>query len=321
MKKSGLDNDPNSIFRASRTVRKIINKKLKEDQDAKNAQQQTLTAPIKSNTETDVNKNLSQFILDIKQINTLLSAFNIQIYNDVSNVNDDIQKYENKPKNKRKFLSRVGIEPEEESGSEEEESVASSRYSSVGESSVGESGSEEEESGSEEEESGSEGRKSKSNSGSSFDDTTRSNTDYEILMNSYIRDINRIILLIDHSIVLWEDNIKSNINYLSKVKMTNFVNSKTMDEFKTNLEELQVNLHLLEEYEKILSKDDVSPYENIVKHGDRLLTKSDELYDLINSDIAYMSGVQKGTINGAGFLHIPTPYNSYLQNSSKKYLM
>ena len=79
-KLKGLDNAPNSIFRASKTVRNIINKKLKEEKDAQDAQdgqqQQILSVPPTSSAELDVNKNLSSFTLDIKQITTLVSGFN-----------------------------------------------------------------------------------------------------------------------------------------------------------------------------------------------------------------------------------------------------
>jgi cobalamin biosynthesis protein CobT len=308
-KLKGLDNDPNSIFRASRTIRNVINKKLKKEQEKQNAQarQQTLTTPPTSNTENDVNKNLTLFSLHIRQTNTLLKSFNSQISDDVKATSNEIAENKFKKVQKRErrkqLINRVGIEPEEsesegESGSEEDSDAGSEEDSDAGSEEDSDAGSSFENSG---------------NTGNIISD--------DILSNAYVKDINKILLIIDNAIVVWDDNIKPNIRYLGKIKLRNFLNSKLMEDLNKNFDIFSDNLRTFSEYAKTLSKDERSGWTSIEASGEQLINKFDELFFTINDDIKRLAGEGTGIINGAGFLHIPTPYNSYLKESSKKYLM
>jgi hypothetical protein len=77
MSKSGYDNNPNSIFRASRTVKKIINKNLKKIEDAKlvaSQDQGSLKPTQSSNLISDIDKNFSLFTLNLKQVAILMDT-------------------------------------------------------------------------------------------------------------------------------------------------------------------------------------------------------------------------------------------------------
>jgi len=336
-KLKGLDNDPNSIFRASRTIRNVINKKLKKDQEEQNAQaqQQTLTAPPTSNTEMDVNKNLTSFSLLIRQTNTLLISFNAQISADVETTfnemtEDEFKKVQKAERREQQRINRVGIEPEEsESGSESESDSSSEAGSdSDSDSSSSETNtrsqmrSEGTFSNGDSEEGSEEGGEEDSDAGSSFESSSRGNQiSDDILKNAYVKDINRILLIVDQAIVLWDEYIKPNIRYLGKIKLLNFLNSKLMDDLNKNFYNFFDGINIFSSYATTLSKDDYSGWSSIVASGEQLINKFEELFFTINDDIKRLSGEGTGIINGAGFLHLPTPYNSYLKESSKKYLM
>ena len=160
-----------------------------------------------------------------------------------------------------------------------------------------------------------------SDAGSSFESSRGNQVNDDMLKNAYVKDINRILLIIDQAIVLWDDYIKPNIRYLGKIKLSNFLNSKLMEDFEKNFDIFLDNINVFSSYAETLSKDDYSGWSSIVASGEQLIQKCEELFFTINDDINRLAGQGTGIINGAGFLHLPTPYNSYLKESSKKYLM
>lgn len=88
---TGLDNDPNSIFKASRNVVKIINKKMKKDEEKKRKEQEAIsnvgvTLPSKTTGQvgTNISKDISLFSLQIKQLTSMMDSFT-----DYINAGDD----------------------------------------------------------------------------------------------------------------------------------------------------------------------------------------------------------------------------------------
>jgi hypothetical protein len=353
MKKSGLDNDPNSIFRASRTVRNIINKKLKEEKDAQDTQQQTLVASPTSSTETDVSKNFSLFTLTIKQIGDVVDSFVDYILTDlnlederefVGNADVDEIKEANKEwrnetkrrKEEEEARARGGSRASQRRGrlgssahsdpwnrdvrtlSHDSDVSSSTGFLSSNYSSGGESDSD----------SDSDVILSDVGDGDdwqgpdinfNFEDdddisglTSSLSKDKSNKTITSARDINKIAVLTQYANALWEDNISPNINYLPKIKLNNFLHSQTIEDFEHSI----VGLDFLFTHDLI--KDN---YPEIHRISSNISTLLDNLFDKINMDIKRVAGIQTGTVNGAGFLHLPTPYNSYLQHSAKKYLM
>jgi len=395
MNKSGLDNNPNSIFRASRTVKKIINKKLKKDEDAKLAQQNQqmgLKPNIPSNVETDVNKNLSLFSLDIKQLTTLIDAFVDYINGGylgagiiggakLSKQRKNYRKvrrddFTGKEKKKSGIVGAVkgpqihsapvadsesesersemwarDVSTDSGSDSENEGSIDSNSKGSTTSSSTGQASSRYDGDGGD---GGDDGDGSTVIYGSDEDSDISEESDESEesgLPNkkniNLVRELARISNLLHHAMSLWEDNISPNILYLSKIKMSNFLNSNIIKNFEDSIEgfdELYAN-------GLINNRDYPELYRVFVNTNDDL----DNLFKKIEIDIKKISGIDTGsvenkpeidprtgrpvidprtgkektnvdraverTITGAGFLHFPSPYNNYMNHSRTKYLM
>jgi hypothetical protein len=395
---SGYDNDPNSIFRASRTVKNIINKQLKKEQDAKNAlsqdQQQGLKPIQTSNVETDVNKNLSLFTLDIKQITNLLDSFIDFIYSnqglkkqlnfihsadteEIKKKNEELRKRNKKiygggkKKNRRNrpevLPGRTGpevlfgksgsvdsgrsgsyIDPFTHSRNLAKEQRKVVRSSQLNPAPVGEAESDSDIEGSVENvefgsnpdsdpDSDPDSSDSESDAGSEFnppsqlgddfddDDFLSQLTESEVGDKSNInlvRELNRISNLVQHAFSLWDDYISPNILYLSKVKMSNFLNSQTIDDFE----------HSVAGFDNFFASNTSVDYPDIQRVAGNVSTDLDNLFDTITRDIKKISGINTGsssdvdraterTITGAGFLHFPSPYNNYMHHTKTKYLM
>jgi len=350
-KLKGLDNDPNSIFRASRSVRNIINKKLKEEQDVKDAQTQALTAPPTSSTETEVIKNLSLFTLEIKQITDIVDSFVDYILteqnlteekefiinadlDEIKEANELIRAQMKGGSRASQRRGRLGSSISSNlwnrdartrsSDSDESSSTGqpSSRYSSVVDSDSDESDSDESTQGiyinprgdgGDDDGPPDEFEFEDDDDISALTDSLDSKTEIRRKLNSnLVREVNRLAVLANHATILWEDNITPNINYLPKVKMINFLHSQTIEDFEHSLAGLDFlfSHELLKEH-----------YPELQRVAGNISTLLDELILKINMDIKRISGIQSGTVNGAGFLHLPTPYNSYLKDSTRKYLM
>jgi hypothetical protein len=398
---SGLDNNPNSIFRASRTVKNIINKQIKKEQDAKNAatqdQQQGLKPIQTSNVETDVNKNLSLFTLDIKQITNLLDSFIDFIYSNqglkkqldfihsadtekIKKKNEELRKRNKKlygggkKKNRRNrpevlpgssgpevLFGKQGSISSVDSGSsrsyidpfQHSRSLAKRqnvvRSSQINSAPVGEVSSDSEGEGeslqgsvenvefggmpdsdpdsSDSESDGDPEFNPPSQLGDDFDDDdflsqlTESEKGDKSNIN-LVRELNRISNLVQHAFSLWDDYISPNILYLSKVKMSNFLNSQTIDDFE----------HSVAGFDNFFASNTSVDYPDIQRVAGNVSTDLDNLFDAITRDIKKVSGINTGsssdvdgstnrTITGAGFLHFPSPYNNYMHHTRTKYLM
>jgi hypothetical protein len=346
MKKSGLDNDPNSIFRASKTIRNVINKKLKKEQDVLNAQNQTLTAPPTSSTETEVSKNFSLFTLTIKQIGDVVDSFVDYILTDL-NLKDE-RKFihhsnadEIKDANELWRIETKRMKEEERGGSR-----ASQRIGRLGSSISSNMWNRDARTRSSDSSTGQPSSQYGSDEDSDSDESTQGiyinprgeggdddapfeefdfedDDDISTLSKSLsknessgaitsARDINKIAVLAQYASALWEDSISPNINYLPKIKLNNFLHSQTIEDFEHSV----AGLDFLFSHDLLKNN-----YPELHRISSNVSTLLDNLFDKINMDIKRVAGIQTGTVNGAGFLHLPTPYNSYLQHSAKKYLM
>jgi len=330
--RSGLDNNPNSIFRASRSIRNIINKKLKEEQDVKDAQDaqtQALTVPPTSSPETEVNKNLSLFTFDIQQITTLLILIEHYITNEyIYNYEGGSRASQRRGRLGSSIASNMWNRDARTISHDSDSSTGqpSSRYSSVVDSDSDGSDSDESTQGIYINPRGDGGDGDAPFEEFDFEDgddiSALTESEFSNLPKKQqnillLKEINRATNLVDHVTILWEDSILPNIKYISKIKLTNLLKSNLISSFEDAIERITtINYYY--------NKDDANNNEfidELEKTLDYLINKLDNLIELINFGINQITGIQKGTVNGAGFLHLPTPYNSYLKDSTKKYLM
>ena len=367
---SGYDNDPNSIFRASRTVKKIINKNLKKDEDAKLAQenqQMGLQPNIPKNTSSDIDKNFSLFTLNLKQVALLMSTL-IDFVNsklpqqgrldlgtmsikEINDLNQDITPQEREllgGAKKGKKSSVVSSSSSFDTPGWASVQSRSVRGPQIHSAPIGDSESESDS------DSDSQGSYENVDFGGNPDsdpdsdpDSSDSDSDSDVsslsesedpLIGKIIdfnpknkknisadlsREIARISNSIQHLTALWDDSISPNILYLSKIKLTNFLNSNILLNFKHSLAEFKL-------FSVIIERD----YPNLKRIFNISITEADELLVSIIRDIRRVSGINTGTVSqtydpksvektyiGAGFLHFPSPYNNYMNHSKTKYLM
>jgi len=359
---SGYDNNPNSIFRASRTVKKIINKNLKKDEDAKLAlqnQQMGLKPNISSNIETDVNKNFSLFSLNLKQVSILISTL-VDFVNtsvvpkryqlglgtmSIKEINDLNPRI---TPEQRELLGGAKSGKKKSSGRSSSSSILTPSWhnsppgsvigSQIHSAPIGDSGSDTDSDieGSVEQIDFGGDPNPDSDPDSSDSDSDSDDSDISSLSESedpligreidlnprneikdkninvnLSREIARISNSIQHLMALWEDSISPNILYLSKTKLSNFLNSNILLNFRHSLAEFKLFIAVVEQH-----------YPNLRRIYQISLTEADELLVSIIRDIKRVSGIDSGTtMTGAGFLHFPSPYNNFVNHSKTKYLM
>jgi hypothetical protein len=294
---SGLDSDPNSIFKASRNVVKIINKKMKKDEaDRLKAEQATsdvgVTLPSKSSgvLSTNISKDLSLFSLQIKQLTSMMDSFTDYINEDYNG----------------NFLGQawdylLKKEKEEEEEEEEEESYydpfQSSVHTGVSEpkrrivgSQINNAPVQEEE---EEEEEGKEGDSVgyQSDLTGSFEEfefenedgkskTKKSSTSGITFLS---RELTRISNLTDVATANWEDNISPNIRSLSQNKTISFF--KNFKKFEESVDEFNAFKN---------SKKIDDEYFKLKRVFDNTLIDINNLFNRVKSEVGIVSGISKG---------------------------
>jgi hypothetical protein len=343
--KSGLDNNPNSIFRASKTVKNIINKNLKKIEDAKLAQQQSLIPNQntgKSNVESEVNKSLSQFTLYIKQLTTLIDLFVDYINGGVFGAGvsggsrssrqyarvvrrDNFSSPSGVVRGSQIHSAPVGQSIDSDSDSESEESEMWNRDIAT----IAGSESDSDSSDSDSDGDGGDGGDGDSLIGEevgSFDDddglsaltdSTKSESKYKYKNIHLARELARISNLAQQATSLWEDYIRPNIFYLSKISLSKFLNSKLIADFEDSIQGFDDLL-----YDSAITDRD---YPELYRVYQNVTEDLDELFKTIETDIKRVSGIGTGqssdAVVGAGFLHFPSPYNNYMHHTKTKYLM
>jgi hypothetical protein len=139
------------------------------------------------------------------------------------------------------------------------------------------------------------------------------------------RELARISNLAQQATSLWEDYIRPNILYLSKISLSKFLNSKLIADFEESIQGFDDLL-----YDSAITEDAYPELYRVYQNTTRDL---DELFITIETDIKRVSGIGTGSSNdvneaksveqtyGAGFLHFPSPYNNYMHQTKTKYLM
>ena len=154
------------------------------------------------------------------------------------------------------------------------------------------------------------------------DSTETVKSNYRNKNINLVRELARISNLTQHATSLWEDYITPNILYLSKIKLSKFLNSQVIANFEHSMEGFN-DLHYNGE---ITDKD----YPELYRVYLHTFTDLDELFKTIETDIKRVSGIGTGSssdvteaksVTGAGFLHFPSPYNNYMHHTKTKYLM
>jgi len=341
---NNFDNDPNSIFSASRKVKKIINKNIKKKEDELIAQQQI------TSSGSDVDKSLSQFTLDIKQLTTLLDLFVDYINSGYfgagisggSRSGSRSRPYARVVR-RDNFSSPSGvvrgsqihsapIGQSVDSDSEESEESEMWNRDIDTDSSTGRSSSNlASEYNSDSDSDGGDGGDGGDGDGSligydvgDFDDDDDLSELTETVKSNYrnkninlVRELARISNLVQHATSLWEDYITPNILYLSKIKLSKFLNSQVIANFEHSIEGFN-DLHYSGE---ITDRD----YPELYRVYLQTFSDLDELFKTIETDIKRVSGIDSGqssdAVVGAGFLHFPSPYNNYMHHTKTKYLM
>jgi hypothetical protein len=279
----GLDDDPNSIFRASKDVVKIINKKLKKEEALKAKEQEatsdvgvTLPSQPSGVVGTNISKDLSSFSLQIKQLTSMIDSF-------VDYIDKDFDLSVNKKEEEKK-------EEEEE---EEEQSYYDPLQRSV---STGVSEPSRRVIGSqintapvqEEEEEGEEDSDSdQSELTGTFEEVEFENKNgnkpkkYDVSFLS--RELTRIANLTDVATANWEDNISPNIRSLTKNKISSFL--KIIKEFEQSVEDFSE----LEDSSKIYFL-----FPELNRVFGYTLKDINKLLERVTSEVGIVSGISKG---------------------------
>jgi hypothetical protein len=273
-KHTGLDNDPNSIFRASKSVVKIINKKMKKDEaDRLKAEQATsdVGVTLSKPTEqigTNISKDISSFSLQIKQLITLIDSY-IDYFKDYFNLDENFDPLDMKKKKEKKGNDDSFYSPFE-----------TSSYTGIGDATRRVIG-------------------SQINNAPVQVDFGEGDVDEDVdfkdpgmMFNSTINktflvnQITKISNLTDQATSIWEDYISPNIRSLSKNKISSFL--KIIKEFGDSIFQYE----MLEYMEKI-----VRIFPELSRSASDTFTKLQSLFDRVTSEVGLVSGISRGKMS------------------------